>query len=118
AEGRDDSEPFLDRSKLPVDAHSHVVALPLWRAFGMKADEVEPRAGLACDVILLVRTVLKKEAQELCGFWIGRAGAVRSANASFWQGAQNGVDAKIVELEELFRRSLPVVDIGLVPDFP
>src|SRR5690348_6624187 len=84
----------------------------------MKADEIQTSANLSGGVVLLVGAVLQEHAQKLSGFRTGRASRIGPANTGFGQGAKNGVDAEVIELEKLFRSSLPIVDVRFVPNLP
>ena len=62
--------------------------------------------------------MLEERSQKLRRLGTGGPGAVRPTDASLRQRAQNRIHAEIVQLEIFLRRSLPVVDVGLVPHFP
>src|ERR1700761_6480700 len=100
------------------NTHLYVIAEPFRRAFGVKAHEIETRACFAGREILAARAVLQKIVQESNRLRRSRTGAVRTADVRLWYRTQNGVDGKIVELEVFLRRSVPIIDIRFVPDFP
>src|SRR5216684_1800332 len=84
----------------------------------MKADEVQPRTCLSAHVIFLMRAMVEKQSQEFRRLGIARTCAVRTADTSLGKCAQDRVDSEIVKLEIFFRRPLPVIDVGLIPNFP
>ena len=84
----------------------------------MKTDEVQPCAGLSAHVIFLMRAMLKKRPQKFRRLGIGRASAVRSTDTSLGKRAQYRVNAEIIKLEIFLWRTLPVIDVGLIPNFP
>ncbi len=86
----------LHSCELARDAHHNVIALPRWRALGMKSYEIESSAGLPGDIVALMRAMIEKTAQELGSFRIRGAGRIRAADASFGERAQNGVDGIVV----------------------
>ena len=73
---------------------------------------------LSSHVVWLMSAVVEERAQKFRRLGIGWAGAVRAADAGLRQRAQDSIHAEVVQLEIFLRRSLPVVDVGLVPHFP
>src|SRR6266404_2233786 len=84
----------------------------------MEQDEIELRASFLRDIVTLMGAMIEKTAEEVSSFRIGGAGRIGTADASFGERAQNGIDGVIVQLEEFVLRALPVADIRLVPNFP
>ena len=79
--GGDDFEALGQVAKLILDAHDHAALGEFGRAFGVEADEIERRAGLAGRIVLAVQGVLEEVAQEGRGADAGGAGGVRAADA-------------------------------------
>src|ERR1700693_3585459 len=84
----------------------------------MKADEVQARTILSAHVVWLVSTMVEERSQKFRRLGIGGAGTVRAADARFRKGPQDRIHAEVVQLEIFLRRSLPVIDVGLVPYLP
>src|SRR5258707_9349250 len=95
-----------------------MIALPGWRALGMKSDEIQARAGFSGHIISLVRAVIEKNAQEFGSLRIPRSSGIRAAHASFGKRSQYGIDRVIVQLEEFLASALPVSDVRFIPHFP
>src|SRR5262245_25271931 len=62
--------------------------------------------------------MLEKIAQEFRGAFAPRACRMRTTNAGSGQGAFDRVNAVVVQLVVLLRRSLPIADIRFVPNLP
>src|ERR1700686_784082 len=86
----------------------------LWRAFSMKRNEVERRAGLSGRIVGSAQAMLEKVVHEFAA----AARSVRSADSRFRQGTPHSSDGIVVELFKLRRRAAPVTDVRLVLNFP
>src|SRR6185369_6997749 len=94
--GRDDFETLREVAKLILDPHHHVAFNELGRAFGVKADEVERRAGLAGDVILALRYMVQEITEEIGRARASRPRRVRPTYASGGQSPPDGVHRVVI----------------------
>ena len=113
-EGSDDRHRPVDHLQLARNSHLHVVVQEPRLALGMEGDEVERGTLRTGRVVRPAQAVLEEIAQER----IVSARRVRPAHPGRGQGAAHRVHGVVVELVELFGSSLPVADVGLVPDLP
>src|SRR5438105_14404671 len=84
----------------------------------MKANKVEGRSGLAGCIVHSIRTMIEKRAEEICRAIISGARAIRPADTCAGHGAAYRVGRKVIELEVFLRRSMPIENVRLVPNFP
>src|SRR5262249_27086758 len=115
---RHDLERARDIGRLLLAAHLDAPLDDLRASFGMEADVVERRAGLAGRVVRAGRAVLEEPAQELGRLRTAWAGRVRAADAGAGQRALDRIGRVIVKAVVLLRSPAPVLDVRLVPDFP
>jgi hypothetical protein len=87
-------------------------------AFGVIGDEVERRARSAGCGVAAVIAVLQELAQERRGLRARWTRAGRSADSRRRKRALHRRSRVVVQLVVLFRSSVPIRDIGFVPDFP
>ena len=84
----------------------------------MKADKVEARPDHSARIILSVGAMVEEDLQKFGGFRRSRPGTIGTTDVGAWKCSQNRVDAEVIQLEILFRRSFPVFDVRLIPNFP
>src|SRR5258708_33642636 len=94
-----------------------MIALPGWRALGMKSDEIQARAGFSGHIISPVRAMIEENAQEFSSLRITRSSGIRAAHASFGKRSQYGIDRVIVELEVFLARAFTIADDRFIPYF-
>ena len=87
-------------------------------AFGVISDEVERSARSAGCGVGAVIAVLQELAQERRGLRARWTRAGRPADFRRWKRALHGRSRVVVQLVVLFRSSVPIRDVGFVPDFP
>jgi hypothetical protein len=109
-EGFDDVQTGLDVSQFFFQSHADVAIDERWAAFGVVADEIDWNACLGATI--------EKEFQERGRFGIGGAGGGGASDLRCWEISADAFHCAGVELEIFFGRSLPIADVGFVPDLP
>ena len=92
------------------DTHANMAIHYCGPALCVIGDEVEGRAAAIA--------MFQELAQKRRSLRARRTRAGRPADLRRWQGALHGRRRVVVELVVLFRTSVPIRDIGFVPDFP
>ena len=89
-----------------------------WVALGVVADEVKWRAGAAGGGVFSVGAVVKELAQHsfrTAGVNTGGGGTADKGAGNCFEDGRGG---QVIEAVVLLRRTVPVGDVRLVPDFP
>ena len=114
----DDFEATFEVVEVPAHGHFRVALNNSGSSLGMKRNEIERYATFSGGVIRPPLAVLEEASQELRSLDSRRAGSSRTPDARRRQRALHSVSGEVVQLPILFRRSLPISNVGFIPHFP
>jgi hypothetical protein len=83
------------------------------RALGMERNEVQRSTLSTRSIVLTIDCMIEKLTKPRT---IGSTGNFWTANCSTWKSSEDSIDGAVVKGVVLGLRTVPVWDIGLVPD--
>ena len=99
------------------DAHDHMVVVKFGMALGVITDEVEWCSGALLWRHFSMRAMFEELAKERLGM-VADACRFRAADLCVGKSFADRGGGQVIEPIVLFRCSVPIADVGLVPHFP